>query len=61
MAENRQDKRLIELIDLLRAGEVLRAEDLAGRFGVSVRTIYRDMDKLAAAGVPVAASLSMSR
>ena len=53
MAENRQDKRLIDLIDLLRAGEVLRAEDLAARFGVSVRTIYRDMDKLAAAGVPV--------
>ena len=53
MTENSLNNRLVGLIDLLRAGKVLRAEDLAARFGVSVRTIYRDMEKLAASGVPV--------
>lgn len=45
--------RLIDLIRILRDGDLHRAEDLAGRFGVSIRTIYRDMDRLAAGGVPV--------
>lgn len=53
MAQSTQDKRLVGVIDLLRGGQTHRAEDLAARFGVSERTIYRDMDKLAAAGVPV--------
>ncbi len=46
--------RLVALVDILRDGRVHRADDLAGRFDVSVRTIYRDMDKLIASGVPVA-------
>ncbi len=45
--------RLIELIALLRDGRLHRAEDLARKLGVSVRTLYRDMDTLAASGVPV--------
>lgn len=45
--------RLIALIALLRDGALHRADDLAARLGVSVRTIYRDMERLAAAGVPV--------
>ncbi|HBB84747.1 MAG TPA: transcriptional regulator [Sulfitobacter sp.] len=46
--------RLVTLIDTLRDGRVHRADDLAASLGVSVRTIYRDMDKLSASGVPVA-------
>jgi predicted DNA-binding transcriptional regulator YafY len=45
--------RLIRLITLLRDGALHRAEDLAERLDVSVRTVYRDMDRLAQSGVPV--------
>lgn len=45
--------RLLSLVALLGDGTRHRAEDLARRFGVSVRTIYRDLDRLAEAGVPV--------
>lgn len=45
--------RLHSLITLMRDGAVHRAEDLAARLGVTPRTIYRDMDRLAASGVPV--------
>ena len=49
----RRSDRLLELMTRLRDGRIHRAEDLAARFGVSVRTIYRDMDTLAASGIPV--------
>ncbi len=43
--------RLFEItIILLNKGSVT-AKELAGRFGVSTRTIYRDIDVLSAAGV----------
>ncbi len=45
--------RLYALIDTLRDGDLHRAEDLAARYDVSVRTIYRDMDTLQASGIPV--------
>ncbi|MDU9002684.1 helix-turn-helix transcriptional regulator [Sedimentitalea todarodis] len=45
--------RLITLIGILRDGALHRAQDLAARLDISVRTIYRDMDRLLAAGVPV--------
>lgn len=45
--------RLFEILRILRDGARHRAADLAARFGVSPRTIYRDMDRLAAAGLPV--------
>jgi len=45
--------RLMEILELLRDGERHRAGDMASRLGVSERTIYRDMDRLIAAGVPV--------
>ncbi|APE43902.1 transcriptional regulator [Sulfitobacter alexandrii] len=48
--------RLFDLLRLLQDGALHRAEDLARRMGVSVRTIYRDMDRLAASGVPVKGS-----
>ncbi|WP_295312049.1 YafY family protein [Roseobacter sp.] len=45
--------RLFDIIGILRDGKLHRAQDIAGRLGVSVRTIYRDMDTLTASGVPV--------
>jgi len=45
--------RLISLLLLLQARRRCTAEQLAEELGVSVRTIYRDVDELHAAGVPV--------
>lgn len=45
--------RLYALMDRLRDGQLHTAEALAQDLGVSARTIYRDMDVLAASGVPV--------
>jgi predicted DNA-binding transcriptional regulator YafY len=45
--------RLLSILMLLQLRERLTAEALAEEFEVSVRTIYRDIDKLAEAGVPV--------
>jgi len=46
--------RLFDLLTVLRDGKLHTAQALAQRMGVSVRTLYRDMDSLAASGVPVA-------
>lgn len=45
--------RMLALILELQANGWQRAEDLADRFGVSRRTIYRDMTAMAESGVPV--------
>ena len=45
--------RLLSILMLLQLRDQLTAEALAAEFEVSVRTIYRDIDKLAEAGVPV--------
>lgn len=45
--------RLYRLMERLKDGARHRAEDLARDMGVSVRTIYRDMDTLIDSGVPV--------
>ena len=45
--------RLLSLLILLQTRGRVSAESLARRFDVSVRTIYRDVDQLSAAGVPV--------
>lgn len=47
--------RLIEILMLLRSSGSLTAAQIASRVGVSVRTIYRDMDALSISGVPVQA------
>lgn len=49
----RRTDRLFELIQILRDGRLHRAQAIADRLGVSLRTIYRDMETLMASGVPV--------
>jgi predicted DNA-binding transcriptional regulator YafY len=45
--------RLLAILMLLQTRGRMTAEALAGEFEVSVRTIYRDIDQLSAANVPV--------
>ncbi|HTG67642.1 MAG TPA: YafY family protein [Candidatus Udaeobacter sp.] len=52
---NKTDRLLAIVLELQRK-EVLRAEDLAATFETSVRTIYRDIQALSEAGVPVVGS-----
>lgn len=48
-----QLSRLISILTLLKSKRLLTATELALKFNVSVRTIYRDIRKLEEAGVPV--------
>jgi len=48
-----QIHRMLEIAYLLMSGKVLTAGALAQRFEVSKRTIYRDVEALSAAGIPV--------
>lgn len=45
--------RMIEIVTILLNKKTVTAASLAERFGVSQRTIYRDIDLLSASGVPV--------
>jgi predicted DNA-binding transcriptional regulator YafY len=45
--------RTLGILLLLRGGRVVSATDLARRFEVSVRTIYRDLETLSLQGIPV--------
>lgn len=45
--------RLLEITIILLNKGTITAKELADRFGVSTRTIYRDVDVLSSAGVPV--------
>lgn len=45
--------RLIEIITILMNKRTVTASELAERFGVSTRTIYRDIDVLSGSGVPI--------
>lgn len=47
--------RLVSILFLLQLRPLLTAESLAEEFEVSVRTIYRDIDSLLAAGAPIIA------
>jgi len=48
--------RLLEMTMILMNKRNTTASELAARFGVSTRTIYRDIDALSASGVPVYAA-----
>lgn len=45
--------RLFDILQVLRDGALHTALDLADQMKVSVRTLYRDMDALAASGIPL--------
>ena len=45
--------RLISTLTLLKSRRVLTATELSGKFDISIRTVYRDIQKLIEAGVPV--------
>lgn len=51
-----QMNRLFEIVYLLLERKSVTAKELAERFEVSPRTIYRDIDTLSGAGIPVYAS-----
>ena len=46
-------ERLISMIYMLLNNEILSASALAEKYNVSQRTIYRDIDAICAAGIPV--------
>ncbi|MRI00352.1 WYL domain-containing protein [Kriegella sp. EG-1] len=48
-----QLSRLISILTLLKSRRVLTATELSYKYAVSVRTIYRDIQKLIEAGVPI--------
>ena len=48
-----QTHRLFEIIYLLLDKGQMTASELASHFEVSVRTIYRDIDRLSISGVPI--------
>lgn len=50
---NMQIHRLFEIVYILLQKERCTAKELAERFEVSTRTIYRDLDTLSAAGIPL--------
>ena len=49
---NRFD-RIVAILIHLQSGSVVKAQDMADRFKVSLRTIYRDIRSLEASGVPI--------
>jgi predicted DNA-binding transcriptional regulator YafY len=49
----RRADRLFQIVQLLRARGLLSAAQLGDELGVSIRTIYRDIDDLRESGVPV--------
>lgn len=51
-----QESRLFKIVYYLLEHEKSTASELAEKFEVSVRTIYRDIDALSSAGIPICAT-----
>ncbi len=49
----RRADRLFRLVQILRSGRLVTSAQIAGRLGVSVRTVYRDIADLIGSGVPI--------
>ncbi len=49
----RRADRFFGIIQLLRSGRVITARQIAGKFEISERTVYRDMRDLLLSGVPI--------
>jgi predicted DNA-binding transcriptional regulator YafY len=49
----RRTDRLFEIIQLFRNGKLWKADEIASRLSVSVRTVYRDVETLVLTGVPI--------
>ena len=47
----RRVDRLFQIIQLLRRNRVVTAQETSRKLGVSVRTVYRDLDHLSVSGV----------
>lgn len=45
--------RIVAILIQLQSKRIVRAQELADRFGVSLRTVYRDIRTLEASGVPI--------
>lgn len=45
--------RIVAILIQLQSKKIVKAQDLADRFGVSLRTIYRDIRTLESSGVPI--------
>src|SRR5258708_1169641 len=52
MYMNRIDRRTASLIQL-QSRKIVKAQDIADRFKISLRTVYRDIRTLEEAGVPI--------
>lgn len=50
---SKRHARQVGIVHVLRSREWVSANSLAQRFGVTARTIYRDIEELCAAGVPI--------
>lgn len=53
IVELKKFDRIVAMLIQLQSRRVVKAQDLADRFGVSLRTIYRDIRTLESSGVPV--------
>ncbi|MFH1701501.1 MAG: YafY family protein [Candidatus Zixiibacteriota bacterium] len=45
--------RLLGILNMIQSREAARAEDIASAFGISIRTVYRDIETLSDSGIPV--------